>query len=141
MSGPVAFVLGGGGLLGAHEVGMLQALLEAGIVPDLVVGTSVGALNGVVIAAEPTPVAQEVSFEPEALPSCPKCGGKVWDNRATKRNPKAPDFKCRDRTCDGVIWPPKGNAARPAAPPAPAEERGLELDTAPLGSAMDEIPF
>jgi hypothetical protein len=95
------------------------------------------------LAAEPTPVAQEVSFEPEALPSCPKCGGKVWDNRATKRNPKAPDFKCRDRTCDGVIWPPKGNAARPAAPPAPApaEERGLELDTAPLGSAMDEIPF
>jgi NTE family protein len=48
-----AFVLGGGGVLGAHEVGMLQALDEAGIRPDLVVGTSVGALNGVVIAAAP----------------------------------------------------------------------------------------
>ena len=94
-------------------------------------------------AAEPVPVAQELSFEPEAMPSCPKCGGKVWDNRATKRNPKAPDFKCRDRTCDGVIWPPKGNAARPAAPATaePAEERGLALDTAPLGSGMDDIPF
>ena len=31
-----AFVLGGGGLLGAHEVGMLRALADAGIRPDLV---------------------------------------------------------------------------------------------------------
>ena len=54
MAGAVAFVLGGGGLLGAHEVGMLRALLEAGIVPDLVVGTSVGAINGVVVAEDPT---------------------------------------------------------------------------------------
>lgn len=49
----VAFVLGGGGVLGAHEVGMLQALAEAGIRPDLIVGTSVGALNGVFVAADP----------------------------------------------------------------------------------------
>ncbi|GAA0993115.1 patatin-like phospholipase family protein [Acrocarpospora macrocephala] len=48
-----AFVLGGGGVLGAHEVGMLRALAEAGITPDLVVGTSVGALNGVLLAASP----------------------------------------------------------------------------------------
>lgn len=50
----VAFVLGGGGVLGAGEVGMLRALLEAGITPDLVVGTSVGALNGAFVAADPT---------------------------------------------------------------------------------------
>ncbi len=49
----VAFVLGGGGVLGAGEVGMLRALLEAGIRPDLVVGTSVGALNGAFVAADP----------------------------------------------------------------------------------------
>jgi NTE family protein len=48
-----AFVLGGGGLLGAHEVGMLRALEQAGVQPDLVVGTSVGALNGVFVAADP----------------------------------------------------------------------------------------
>ncbi|HEY2261590.1 MAG TPA: patatin-like phospholipase family protein, partial [Streptosporangiaceae bacterium] len=48
-----AFVLGGGGLLGAHEVGMLRALSEAGIRPDLVVGTSIGAVNGAFIAADP----------------------------------------------------------------------------------------
>ncbi|MEO5851469.1 MAG: patatin-like phospholipase family protein [Nocardioides sp.] len=49
-----AFVLGGGGVLGAVEVGMLQALLERGIVPDLVLGTSVGALNGALVAKDPT---------------------------------------------------------------------------------------
>jgi hypothetical protein len=40
-------------------------------------------------------------------PSCPKCGGRMWDNRLSKRNPKAPDYKCRNRSCDGVIWPDK----------------------------------
>jgi NTE family protein len=54
-SAPVetAFVLGGGGAWGAYEVGMLRALLEAGIEPDLVLGTSVGAINGAAFAAEP----------------------------------------------------------------------------------------
>lgn len=49
-----AFVLGGGGLLGAVEVGMLRALFERGVTPDLVLGTSVGALNGLVVATDPT---------------------------------------------------------------------------------------
>lgn len=47
---PIGFVLGGGGSLGAMQVGMLRALTEAGVVPDLVVGTSVGSLNAVVLA-------------------------------------------------------------------------------------------
>jgi NTE family protein len=55
--GGTAFVLGGGGVLGAAEVGMLQALLERGVRPDLVVGTSVGAINGALVAADPTPSA------------------------------------------------------------------------------------
>jgi NTE family protein len=56
MAAPVstAFVLGGGGVLGAAEVGMLRALLERGIVPDVIVGSSVGALNGAFIAADPS---------------------------------------------------------------------------------------
>jgi NTE family protein len=53
MSGPTAFVLGGGGLLGAVEVGMLRALFEHDVRPDLVLGTSVGALNGLVVARQP----------------------------------------------------------------------------------------
>jgi NTE family protein len=55
--GGTAFVLGGGGVLGAAEVGMLQALLEHDVRPDLVVGTSVGAINGALVAADPTPSA------------------------------------------------------------------------------------
>ena len=54
-----AFVLGGGGVLGAVEVGMLRALFEAGITPDLVLGTSVGALNGALVARDPTPAVVE----------------------------------------------------------------------------------
>lgn len=54
MAAKTAFVLGGGGVLGASEVGMLKALLEAGVVPDLVVGTSVGALNGAFVASDPS---------------------------------------------------------------------------------------
>ena len=53
--GDTAFVLGGGGLLGAVEVGMLRALFEADVRPDLVLGTSVGALNGALVAADPSP--------------------------------------------------------------------------------------
>ena len=49
-----AFVFGGGGILGATEVGMLRAVIEAGYRPDLVLGTSVGAINGAMVAADPT---------------------------------------------------------------------------------------
>jgi len=50
-----AFVLGGGGNLGAVQVGMLQALFEAGVVPEVLIGCSVGALNAAGVAADPTP--------------------------------------------------------------------------------------
>lgn len=54
METETAFVLGGGGDLGAHEVGMLGALIDFGIIPDLVVGTSIGSINGAMIAADPS---------------------------------------------------------------------------------------
>jgi NTE family protein len=64
-----AFVLGGGGVLGAHEVGMLRALADAGIRPDLVVGTSVGAINGAFVAASPADAAARLAelWQGEAL--------------------------------------------------------------------------
>src|SRR5919199_3290909 len=52
----VAFVLAGGAGLGAIQVGMLRALYERGIAPDLIVGTSAGALNGAFIACRPQTV-------------------------------------------------------------------------------------
>lgn len=42
----------------------------------------------------------------------------MWDNRAVKKNPRAPDFKCKDKGCEGVIWPPKPGQRSPySAPP------------------------
>jgi NTE family protein len=52
-----AFVLAGGASLGAMQVGMLRALYEHGIAPDLLVGTSAGALNAAFVASRPQTVA------------------------------------------------------------------------------------
>ncbi len=67
------------------------------------------------------------------LPPCPKCGGVVWDNRIGKRNPKAPDFKCKNKPrerggpgCEGVIWPPRDGTASPYAAAAPRRAGGGE---------------
>ena len=67
-----AIVLGGGGVLGAVQVGMLRALIEAGVRPSLVVGTSVGALNGAVLAALPP---AEVAARLDALWESPDARG------------------------------------------------------------------
>ena len=50
----VAFVLSGGASLGAIQVGMLQALAARGVAPDLIVGSSVGAVNGAYVASRGT---------------------------------------------------------------------------------------
>ena len=65
---------------------------------------------------------------PRALdePSCPKCGGRMWDNRLSKRSPKAPDYKCRSRSCDGVVWPSR-NSASDAESNDPASATTAEL--------------
>ena len=49
-----ALVLGGGGNRGAIQIGMLQVLAEHGFVPDRIYGSSVGAVNGVAYAGDPT---------------------------------------------------------------------------------------
>lgn len=49
-----ALVLAGGGSFGAVQVGMLRALVAFGVTPDLVVGSSVGAINGAYYAGTPT---------------------------------------------------------------------------------------
>lgn len=64
--------------------------------------------------------------------NCPVCGNEMWDNREGKRNPKAPDFKCKDKDCEGVIWPPRGaksaprSSVAPRATGAPAPEPGQD---------------
>lgn len=53
----VCFVMSGGASLGAIQAGMLRALYERGVVPDVIVGTSVGAVNGAFIASRPPTIA------------------------------------------------------------------------------------
>lgn len=52
-TGQIVLVLQGGGALGAYQVGVYQALHEAGIEPQWVIGTSIGAINGAIIAGNP----------------------------------------------------------------------------------------
>jgi predicted acylesterase/phospholipase RssA len=58
---PIGFALGGGGSLGAAQVGMLEALKDHGVQADLVAGTSIGSLNGAIVAADPIGAASRLS--------------------------------------------------------------------------------
>jgi NTE family protein len=51
--GQVVLVLQGGGALGAYQAGVYQGLCEGGVVPDWVIGTSIGAINGAIVAGNP----------------------------------------------------------------------------------------
>ena len=63
-----AFVLAGGGSLGAIEVGMLQALLDWGETPAFLVGASAGAINAAYSAGDPS-LAGARELEPELTPA------------------------------------------------------------------------
>ncbi len=54
LPGPVAYVLAGGASYGAVQVGQLRALAKTDLQPDFIVGTSVGSLNGAVVADDPS---------------------------------------------------------------------------------------
>ncbi|HKS48891.1 MAG TPA: patatin-like phospholipase family protein [Amycolatopsis sp.] len=85
---PIGFVLGGGGSLGAMQIGMLRALEEAGVRPDLVTGTSVGSLNGAMLAFDPIDAVDRLRktwshmTRPEAFP------GGLLSQMRTLRNAK-----------------------------------------------------
>lgn len=83
----------------------------------------------------------------EAAVECPVCGGAMWDNRATKRNPRAPDYRCRDRSCDGVIWPSRTSAGDAATAPLTDAEAdagttsGATKGDTPTPARADDLPF
>lgn len=58
----------------------------------------------------------------ELLPSCPVCSGAMWDNRAKKAAGKykdnAPDYKCKETSCDGKYWPGQWPPAEPVPSPS-----------------------
>ena len=86
-------------------------------------------------AASPVPTSMLTDME---IVSCPKCGGRMWDNRLTKRNPRAPDYKCQNRSCDGVVWPPKAVATADTS--ASEKKAGAATDSVLIGSE-EELPF
>jgi NTE family protein len=79
---PLTFVFSGGGAYGATQVGMLRALQEAGIVPDLVVGTSVGAINGARFAADPERAVDDLVGLWETMTRSGVFGGRTRIGRA-----------------------------------------------------------
>lgn len=90
----LVLVLGGGNALGAFEVGVYQALHEAGLEPDWIVGASIGAINGALIAGsaverrmetlrafwQPTPVGLgvDVALVPAAMEVARRTGAVTW---------------------------------------------------------------
>ena len=99
-------------------------------------GASVPAqTNGISAPSAAVPASMLTDME---IVSCPKCGGRMWDNRLTKRNPRAPDYKCQNRSCDGVVWPPKVAAT-------PTDSGSEQKKTAPADSVLigseEELPF
>jgi len=110
-------------------------------------GSAKRARQSAAATAKEAPVdvpAEAVVLEAAGTPTCPECGGRMWDNRLSKRNPKAPDFKCRDRSCDGVIWPARSGGAtslRETAKPTDVVPSADTLDASPLGMSLDDIPF
>ncbi len=85
LPGQVVLVLQGGGALGAYQAGVYEALHEAGIEPDWVIGISIGALNGALIAA---------NAPPERLPRLREFWKRVQN----------------DSPLDGQWWPGLGHA-------------------------------
>lgn len=89
---------------------------------------------GHVVTIQRTATATEQAHKTTGpVPNCPKCGGAMWDNRESNAPKNAerkaqgkgalPDFKCKDKECDGAVWPPK-DGANGAAKPQPAEASG-----------------
>jgi hypothetical protein len=95
--------------MGEKRAQVGAVILALGLSDEFTQDTEDLAANGVIAANEPTgevaggEAAASTDAEPEAL--CPKCKGKMWDNRAKKTNPKARVVKCRVEECDGVYWP------------------------------------
>jgi len=90
-----------------------------------------GSANGTVAGSIPSSTLTNME-----IVSCPKCGGRMWDNRLTKRNPKAPDYKCQNRSCDGVIWPKHAGTEGDGKAPKKTEPSESVL----IGSE-EELPF
>ena len=107
LPGQVVLVLQGGGALGAFQVGVYEAMHEAGIEPDWVIGTSIGAINGAIIAGNRAADRLErltafwetvCTDSPAAIPWWPDAG-----NAAARRMIEQQPWKREGAPLDGIV--------------------------------------
>src|SRR5215213_4141263 len=152
-SSPVEFVLSGGAGLGALQVGMLRALYERGIEPDLIVATSVGAINGAFIAtrSQTGETADELATicshvrRGQVFPARGCSGAELRLRSSCPAGARAPRLSRRDRDPNlgparpqFVTVPTRTYSSIPrTAMPALALEAGSQAWIAPLSSHGD----
>jgi hypothetical protein len=95
-----------------------------------------------------TPAPRKASPAPEkasatsTIPAaCTTCGGPVWDNRNDKANPKAPDWKCKDKECRDEKGYVTGGWAALAAAPAPTPPNFDEFPAALRDEEDSDAPY
>ncbi|HLU66881.1 MAG TPA: patatin-like phospholipase family protein [Kofleriaceae bacterium] len=91
----LALVLGGGGALGAFEAGLYEALAEAGLQPDWLAGSSIGAFNAVLIAGNPPERRIERLREFWSLLAQPAVEGPEWGGDARRVRKAASALRAR----------------------------------------------
>jgi NTE family protein len=128
------FVFQGGGALGAYQAGVVEALDGAGIAPDWLVGTSIGAINAALIAGN-APAGRVKAlrefwsrvtrhgFAPQAAANPFMAGMQTWQTLLTG----IPGF-----------FKPRGPLAWDLNRRAPLEELGF-YDTSPLAATLTEL--
>ena len=95
MRRPIALVLGGGGALGAFQAGVYQALEQAGLAPDRLAGTSIGALNAALIAGSPPERRLERLRAFWELVAQPSVGFEPWAGDARRAAKAASALRAR----------------------------------------------
>ena len=100
---PVHFVLAGGGSRGAVQWGLLQALSETDLVPDSLIGTSAGALTGVVVAEDPGSGMNRLSYVWAQLDTRNVIGDGWWGSLGNARQSALMDNTAIRETLESVI--------------------------------------
>ena len=129
--GQVVLVFQGGGALGAYQGGVYQALHEAGIEPDWVIGTSIGAINAAIIAGNEVPERlPRLHALWERIESRPLWGdtpwGKLVSHAAAYWNTILGGIPGYFTPNSAVAWgrtPWSGSSMRPSTPPTACARR------------------
>ena len=113
--GQIVLVLQGGGALGAYQVGVYQALHEAGIEPDWVVGTSIGAINASLIAGNPVERRME-RLNANSGPASSTLAGRIRSAHAARHRQHDGQLDDHGRRPERLLRAEPDGLRRPAHP-------------------------